>query len=655
MNDELEIEWDDETPPGPPAGTGDAYEVASPAVTRLAPFEVVGRADGRGYTVDTDPDAAESTVQHATYRKRAPAPITPEARERQHAAEAAAYDRQADDHSPLLDFVQATTGLGPRMGRQESLDARRRTSDRMGRAAERFRRDPMGTVGAAGMGALEGISGGLFDELAGSAWAGSLAPDAPAQGEAIEHMRSARDDLRGRAPEVYGATETAGIAGQMAVPGASAESALGRVATMGAEGALYGAGNAIGTGDPVDAGQALDMGAEGALIGGGLGLGLGAGGETARRALRALSDVPSATRRLDDATLAAPRQSGGGISDALQRYESGSSPQARDRTRTEAARSLREADAIPHMGTTRQTSERIDAARRRGFEVLERIATQMGERGATGRDVAARLRESASRDTTAFGSTFREIAEDMAGRIEETYGDRPIDYQSLVGSPGRPGELSRLRDLGAYRTRAGRDVPIPRQAIEETYGTLRGAYDDAVESTLGAAERDAFQMARRRERALRTAAELSAEGVDREAQRRTIGLSEMAAYSAGHSGADAMGFPAAGPLAGTALAVGSHLLRGREPRIRYTAAVTAERLSRLLSSPRARELGRYADVLRAAAARGSEALTAQSYVLAQRDAEYRALLEQIDFDDEPDPYADTPAMGAIEESAGVTP
>lgn len=616
----------------------------------LPGYDVEGAADGTGTTTERGGSAT---------RKRARADITPEIRDRQLAQEARAAGSAGDIAG---DTLQAFTGLdvrGGHMGREETQAAQGRTSRRLDAARQRAAADPAGTVAATAYGLPAGATSGLLDELAGHIGApiaeiGQAIPRAlglgadepiPSPEEATAAIRAGRERLRGRAPEAMAMSEVVGEAAQMALPPLRAEGTAARVLASGAEGALYGGAHGLGYGDATTVDEALTHAGRGALAGGTVGASFGVPDVALRRALRGMSDPEAARRALDDATLAATGQSGGGITSRTQRFERGESPAARERTRRAAAESLREADVIPAAGTTGQTLDRIQAARRRGFETLEAIATDMGERGATGSQVADRLRQASGADTTAMGSQFRSIAEDMAGRIEERYGNDAIPYAQLMQ------ELARLRDLGAYQTRAGREVSMPREAMGETYDALRGSYDDIVGEALGPERLAEFQGARRRETALRTAEEIAREGTAREAERSSLGgMSGILLGAGGMGGAGAMMGGHMGEGIGTlatgaVLAAGAEAFRRRSPRLRYTAAVSAERMARFLQTPGAQRLGRYASELQQAARRGSDALASTMYVLSQRDADFRELMDSIDF--ESDPYGQTPAVEAI--------
>ncbi|WP_236604044.1 hypothetical protein [Sandaracinus amylolyticus] len=539
-------------------------------------------------------------------------------RERRRAREQ--YDQEAEQHSPFWDALYSITNAPDAM----VGDARRRTGERISRAWGRFRDDPVGTMGAAASGAMQGISGGLADEVLGLAISNTImGPEDPAEG--IHIARESRDSLRGRAPEVHGASEVGGMAlGALAGPSIPATQAPGMLGTAGrvgasaATGALYGGASSVGYGDP----NSLDEAGELAVTGGAFGAGAGALGGVVGETLRGPTSrfVERLGRARDDQLLGATTSAGRGDT-AIRNFVRGGQDAVEARGR--AAETLRETGAIPSVGTVRTVQARLERAQREAIETMDGIAQDMAGGGPTSEEIATRIRSSTPRQATA--APQREAMERLAEQIQETYGSNPVPYSDIVE------EARRLRQAGAYQSRQGQTVSMTREGLQEVTEAIRGAYDDAVESALGADRRAAYQAARRRYAVLERGLENAETGTSAAAGNRFAGLSEQLGFYGGSAGAGAgigtlLGDGGSGALAGAGVALAARGFRAVEPTLRASGADLVYRIAQ--NYPRS--LGRYARVIQEAGARGAGALAATHYVLSQRDAEYRRLVQQFE-------------------------
>lgn len=549
--------------------------------------------------------------------------------------------------SPFWDAV-----LSPLGGTGE----RARTGERLSRywqgLTREAARDPLASAhsGAMGAGRVTTLGGldelsGLFSRLPNLDPTSALFP----QSASADEMRERSQRAQERAPASYGTGETLGGLGlALAMPSAPTSSAMGRVAYGAAEGgAIGGATGALESDDPSLMNRLQDA-ATPALYGAGVGAAGAAIGEVpqlARRGARAIGEGR------DEALLSATTSTGRGPT-AIRAFERGTDPAALERSRAQAAAVLREENIVPRVGTTRQVATRARDAIRRHTDVMSQIRDAMDGDGVTGVEMARRLRDAAARDRTAAGAQYRDVINDYADRIAEQYGNSPIDYDRLIGSPDVPGEIPRLRQMGAYRTRAGRDIGMGEEGMREIVQTMRDAYDDAVEAGLGAEQRASYQSARRHYAPLVEAYGQAVEGTRVSGGNRGTGLSEMLWGLGGGgmasqllTGSEHAGVGTGAATLGSMMAARGY--RAIEPRLRATASEAMYRLARVDPG----RLGRFAGVLGDAARQGSEIFNARLYVLAQQDAEARALLEQFSEMNDED---ETPeAIRAIGESGAM--
>lgn len=460
---------------------------------------------------------------------------------------------------------------------------------------------------AALLGAADALTFGFHDEMVGAA-------DAARGGD----YEASRDSLRARAhraaelaPEATAAGEVAGSVPYMAIPGASAEASFGRrLAIGGATGGVMGAAGGIGRSE-AEGFDSLQDASIPALLGAGLGL----GGEAAASALtRSSPDTLEHLSRFRDRELLAATGTRGHRQTSIQAFDRGTTPREIARSRASAAETLRGTGVVPQVGTVGMVGRRAEAATERALSAMDDIRSAMDGGGPTGLEVAERLRRQAASVRTAMGAQRREVLEDAADRIAERYAAQPIGYDEVIAETGD------LRSQGAYRTRAGRDVPLREQGLDEIDQTIRGAYDDAVEEGLGLGERDAYRRARREYAVLLRAGANARRG---EAG-GSSGLLETVMMGAGAGAGAQLGGAGGAGLGAVALPLAMRAGRAVSPTLRATGADALYRLAQ--AHPE--RLGRHARGILEAGQRGASALITYTTIQAQRDAELRQLLMQ---------------------------
>lgn len=507
-----------------------------------------------------------------------------------------------DTPSPYWDmFIGATEGMGA-----TPTPAQARTREHLSRFWDQF---TSGDAELGGRNPTTPIVG--RDERA-------AAPIARLYQSLPIHIRDdqQRAEMEGRAARATSQAPELAVAGDAAAIGLYAAAptpttAAGRVA-LGA-----------GTGAAVGGAHSLDAPVQDALVGGAIGGATALGAEGLSRALRGPS--AATTRRLgevrDDALLSATEGAGRGRS-AIAAFDRG----ARDvrASRASAAGALRETDAVPRVGTIRQVGASVDDALGRVEQGLSDIRSAMDGEGPTFESVAARLRARAA-EIAREGPESRPLAEMLLSRADDyaAYRARPMDYTALTTGSRR------MRQMGMGRTAGGQPMSIPQEALSEVDSLTREAYDDAVEETLGAAERARYQQLRRQWRALHVAQGNARSGEAAAAGNRGFGLTEqLGLYGGGGAGGawvgQMLGDAEAGGVAGVATMAAARAYRATEPTIRRSAADALYWLAQ--NHPQA--LGRFAQPILEAGARGTAALTSTLYVLSQRDAEARRVFEE---------------------------
>ena len=614
---------------------------------------------GRGGRVETGAEVDADAPIDAPPSSRVTLPMqtiegdSPESMRR---AQARQYDQEGQTHSPLWDALVSPMSPG----------AAQRTGGRLSRMWDRFTTDPVGSAGSAAAGAMQGLSGGLADEVMGLALSSTImGPQDPAEG--MQVIRQGRESLRGRNPDAYGAGEVIGagasIAATPSLPASRVPGVVGsmsRIASGAGTGALYGAAAGVGHSDPSTMRQGTEAALDGALVGGALGAGAGALGEAGRAGMGALE---RAGRGRDEALLAATGHAGVNRA-AVANFEFGDSPRQVAASRARAAQVLRETDAVPRVAGMRDTAESVSGALQRTTDTMQDVRTAMGTAGPTGQDVARRLRERAASMRGVSDAPMREVLLDFAERYGDDVAEGSRSSSEAIPYDDLMGELRGLRRQGAWRTRAGRDVSLREEGLRIVDDAIRDSYDDALESTLAqrsrggyrggpqlsdeqiqAAERlgmdpvQAYRRSRLEHAVLRRADENAQRGLAATAGNRGMGFTEQVLGGAGTAAGATIGSTlgpggaAAGATVGGFGGVAAgRALRATEPRLRASGAELAYRIAQ--TAPE--RLGRHARAVIDAGNRGSSALTATVHTLAQRDAEFRQELERAMSEDDDD-------------------
>lgn len=492
-------------------------------------------------------------------------------------------------------------------------------------------RDRRGDAGAAG--AVDGVTLGFADELAGGA-AALAGGDYETERNRVRRMDA---ETAAQAPELYGVGEAAGTAPWLLAPNPA--TALGRVGMGAAMGGASAAGHS--TADPLSFEFATDVGAGTAL---GAGTGALAEGASAllrpQRAADAISRRADLTQRTaDQARLEASGVWGGSAMRAAEELPGGTERLAGDLRRlgigergpgragfdpAPPPRGL----TIPRMDRAALDSEQLRRAAGSQMAGLARQADEAGAQVST-LGVRSRVEDLAQElDRLPIGGResagqLREMTADLANGGDLSFSDAWAQRQMLddmIGSYQRDPNLSRLsgrlqtvRDaLHAEMTRAAQDVGLGR--------AWQGASRDYQ---VGAFMRDS----------------------GRGGQRLSVGGGMGGANAAGDIVAEAVtsGSPTQVALAvprqmaGRAISQETRMaFPGVRARVGEASAgiqrTTADALYRLAQTEPAR-LGPLAAPVLEAGGRGSAALLSTLYVLSQRDARARQILNDLQAED----------------------
>lgn len=575
----------------PPETSRGGYDRVRVRGTRLAPIDVVGDPEGeRGYTTQLGPD--EEGAELNVYQKREPAPAPPTPREPSQAELDSAggmrgYAQRLTDIflTPFDDGARERTGRRASESWQEYIDSDRAI--------------PQGIVDGATLGWGDEIRAAVRSRLPGrSTYEGELE-------SAREEQRRARD----ASPTLHAVGTVAGSAPYMALPGPGAGAgALTRILAATGEGAalggLAGAGGA-------EEGERLEQGAIGAVLGGGLGALTSGAGEGARAGYRALRGAADGA---DQALVAAASgASGGRIADRLRVWDQmpgGVSGQAER---------LRRMGIGTRVGTVQDV---LEAAQRGAGEVGEdgamgafRSQIEASGRGVPRQSLVDRLlsyaddlQRSPHPEEAALAGRVAERAERFADTLPEE-----VPYRDALRVLREMGDRTRWQDPAS-------GARLPDEVARGQYRALRGGLDDFAEEILGPEARQAYQQSRLDTQTAMQSVDMISEEMRRAAQRRGISPSDYAAMMAGMGGEGGGGGRAA------ALGAANRWLRGREATLRARGAELARRI--VERTPQ--RLGEYAQPLLDAMRRGGSALAATHHVLMERDARYRAAMEEFE-------------------------
>lgn len=581
-------------------------------------------------------ESTSSEQMDADTEAMAPAPPPRESSDRRRVRRERSHLRSSVPHA-ITDALVSPFDEDARQRMAQRWDSLTNSPGRV--AADTFIGSSEGTTGeyqgagAGTVGAFDAITLGHGDEIG-----------AAVSGRPIADVRQQARTAREQNPSMH---TIGNLSGNLLLGAAIPAPTGGRLARIGGA-ALQGGGlaalGAHGYSDadtPEQRYQAMrDAAPGGALMGGAMATGAeGLGWMAQRRTPQQLDELAQARdEALLGATTSSDRRSA-----AIRAFGEGETPAAIDASRSRAAQALRDSgvmtygNGLPRIQTPHQAGQRFAQGMQQQGEVMDEIATGMGSGGPTGQDVAARLREAARppepgtfREPNApvpgrapsrvAGAPQRAAMEDFADRYATEYGDRPITFQDRIG------ELGDLEASGAYRTRAGREIPLREEAQRQVGRAITGAYDEAVEAGLGPDAAGRYQESRR------------LYGPLREAQRQSqlanspgMGMMDlMGAGIGGTAGATAMG-SAGGFAGGVAVPLAMRGYRSVEPSVRAFGADVLYRVAQ--AHPEA--LGPYAQRILEAGRRGGQALAVEHFVLSQRDPAYRQAIESIPADQVP--------------------
>jgi hypothetical protein len=635
-----------------------------------------------GDEVDADAPLARAPKGPAT----APDAVTGarlerEGRQRQERRERVALASDAAAHSPVWDALVA--GGTMQMPGRRSPEAAR-TAERASQVWDEFTSgdarlggrnpiDPIIGIDRRGEAPIAGATSTMLFNMGDEAVGAASALTGGDYREARDRQRSREREARTQAPSMYGVGQVAGAAPLMAIPGAGAASATigapARAALALGQGAQMGGMAAFGASEYDLADAPIDVARETAE-GAGLGAVMGLGGELAGTAIGALRRGPRVDSHARDEALLAATGHAGNNRSAVEAFDFGDTHDQIMQSRARAAQVLRETGAVPAIAGMGGTARSIERALRGATGTMDDVSTAMGARGPTGSRVAERLRARATADQSPTAGPRRALLEDFAerygGQVDEATGavtplpgmrapDQPIDYRALME------DIGNLRDAGSYRTRAGQDVNLREQGMRRITRELRDAYDDEIEAQLGSRTREAgapfrsveasperqaaaarlgedpvaaYRRARQQYAVLEDAMGNARRGEAATAGNRTVGMSEMHWANTGATVGSALGGPLGAMLGGAGAAIGGAAARGVRavgPRVSATASsmlydVAREYPQQLMQ----RLLPQTAQQLTQAASRGPSAFATTLYVLSQRDAEVRRLMESYE-------------------------
>jgi hypothetical protein len=506
------------------------------------------------------------------------------------------YDSQ--EHAPIADAMRVGD-----LGSQQR--AARRIADMLGR----LRSDPVGTMGAAASGAMQGISGGLADEITGAALSSTImGPQDPVEG--MRMMREGRESLRARAPEAYGASEVGGMVGgavaSPSLPMSRAPGLLGagaRIASGVGTGALYGGAAGVGAADAETPEEALDAFVGGGFAGGVIGGGGALVGETGRAGLQA---VQRAGAGRDRALLAA---TGGasGATPATRRFERVPGGDGA------AAERMRRMGIVPTVGTVGQIEQRAGAARSAAGGQIQRAFDLTEGRAIPTQDFVERLTEAARGFDRPTARGAQSAVQRMIDDVAQAYPDG-VPFQAAQDM------IEDLRDSGAFVGGGGDVTPLGRQAQQQIYRSMRSAMDDWVRELGGTEAMGAYQEARLDQQVARIAERNAREAGQRGAGNLGIGLMDYIGAGVGGALGTAAGSPVTGAVLGGAL---THGYRATQGTLRASGAELAYRIAQ--RSPE--RFGPAAQAIIQAGQRGGAELQGTVQALAQRDERFRRELE----------------------------